>query len=72
MVYTDIVNGGLILPRATRYNVKHYKGLRKQGFSIARARFICQCSAIYHATDISKTLYNSVEWFQLMEMHGRI
>lgn len=72
MVYSDIVNGGLILPRAARYTIRHYKRLRKQGYSIARARFICHCSAIYHATYISKTLCNSNEWFTIAEYNGII
>ena len=37
MVYSDVVNGGLILPGAARYTIRHYKQLRRQGFSIARA-----------------------------------
>lgn len=72
MVYSDVVNGGLILRRSARYTIKHYKQLRRQGFAISAARFICHCSAIYHATDISKTLCNSVEWFTIAEYNGII
>ena len=58
MVYSDIVNGGLILPRAARYTIRHYKRLRRQGFSIAQTRFICICSAVYHNTEWAHSLDN--------------
>ena len=72
MVYSDVVNSGYILPRAARYTITHYRRLRQHGFTISTARFICHCSAIYHATDISKTLCNSAEWFTIAEYNGII
>ena len=48
MVYSDVVNMGLILPYKEKYNKKDYEKLVDYGYTKKVARFICVCSAIYH------------------------
>lgn len=52
----DVINRGLILPRKTRYNITDYNKLRKQGYSVNKARFICICSACYHNAEWAHSL----------------
>lgn len=69
MVYSDVIKAGMILPKKPRYTIRDYSKLRKQGFSIAAARFIVLCSAVYHETSYSKSL-DSLEKLQIKEYTG--
>jgi hypothetical protein len=55
MVYTDVIEQNLILPKKNLYTIWDVKQLIKiHSYSIAV--FIVKCSAIYHATDWSKNV----------------
>ena len=52
----DVLAKDLILPHKTRYTITDYKKLRKQGYSVNNARFICICSACYYDTEWAHSL----------------
>lgn len=62
MLYSDIINNGLILPEKAKYTKRDYNRLLKAGYTWNRARFIVICSHIYHhgaenVTGISQAIY---------------
>lgn len=69
MTYKDVIEAKMILPKKPRYTIRDYCKLREKGFSIAEARFIVICSAIYHDTTWSKSM-DSLEKLQIKEYTG--
>ena len=64
MVYSDVINNGLILPRKNKYTKKDFNILISAGTEPKEARFICICSAIYHNTEYSNFFNSSKTRFQ--------
>ena len=64
-VYTDVVNGGHLLPEKKKYTMKDFKALVKEGYSQVDARWVIICSHIYwhyddeslHRMGISQHIY---------------
>ena len=63
MVYSDVVEQGLILPRKEKYTVADVNNVmvdslfnRPRTFSHNEAVFIVKASAIFHGTDYSKAV----------------
>lgn len=54
MVYSDVINNGLLLPKKDKYTKKDFDFLLKEGKKPKDARFICICSAIYYNTTYSE------------------
>lgn len=48
MVYSDIVNNNLILPKKEKYTMRDFKKLVNSGHTQLQARFIVICSSIYY------------------------
>lgn len=57
MIYSDIINKGLILSKKNKYTKKDVDKLLQQGFAIRQAKFIVKCSAIFHNTEASNFCY---------------
>lgn len=65
MVYSDVVNQNLILPKKQKYTLRDCKTLQinslfQSGGTMSNntARFIVQCSAVYHGAEYSKAVSN--------------
>lgn len=65
MVYSDIVNSGLILPIKQKYNLKDVKSVMLQSLfcpvsgqtlSLKQSCFVVICSAAFHDTDYSNSV----------------
>ena len=54
MIYKDVIERNLVLPKKAKYTKADRDKLIKEGFKISEARFICVCSAVYHDTEYSK------------------
>lgn len=52
-VYSDVVDGGYILPKKDKYTMSDFKKLVKSGWNQIDARWIIICSAVYHETELS-------------------
>lgn len=62
-VYSDVVNGGFILPRKDKYTIRDVQKVETESLfdgrttpSKTQAAFIVKCSAVYHDTDFSKSV----------------
>lgn len=53
-IYSDVVNGGHILPKKSKYTMGDFKRLVAAGWEQLDARFIVLCSAAYHHAETSK------------------
>lgn len=58
MVYSDVVSGGLLLPKKSRYTKRDFEKLVNNGTSPKLARFICLCSAVHYDVPYSKFFDN--------------
>lgn len=64
MIYSDIVNAGLILPKKTKYTMADVHNVQTESLftgktlSEQEAVFVVKCSAIFHDTDYSETIKN--------------
>lgn len=56
-VYSDVVNGGHILPKKEKYTMADFKKLIKVGWNQLDARWIILCSATHYKTDTSAIFY---------------
>lgn len=65
MVYSDVVNAGLILPKKNKYTIQDvYNTQAKSLFepvdgstlTLRQAAWIVKCSAIFHDTEYSKSV----------------
>lgn len=61
--YSDVVNGGFILPRKEKYTIRDVDRVITESLfdgvstaDIQKAAFIVRCSAIYWDTDYSKSV----------------
>jgi hypothetical protein len=58
-VYSDVVNGGYILPKKDKYTMKDFETLVNDGWDRVSAKFIVMCSGIYYHYDTKN--YNCIE-----------
>lgn len=58
MVYSDVINNGLLLPHKNKYTKRDFNYLISSGTKPKEARFICICSAIYYNTEYSSFFNN--------------
>jgi len=56
MVYSDVVGGGKLLPKKSKYTKRDYTKLVNQGINPKEARFICICSAVHYDAPYSDAL----------------
>ena len=54
-VYSDVVEGGFILPYKRKYTMKDFRELLTE-WEQPDARWILLCSAVYHNTEITKKI----------------
>lgn len=52
-VYEDVVRMGLIIEKKTKYTMRDFRKLEKDGYSQIDAQFIVVCSAAYHKSKMS-------------------
>ena len=60
MIYSDVINGNLLLPKKTKYTKKDFDKLINTGVEPKKARFICISSAIYYEVAYSD-FFNSLK-----------
>lgn len=65
MVYSDVINGGLLLPRKNKYTMRDVRGVMLASLfkpvngatlTLMQAAFVVKCSAIYHDTEYSQAV----------------
>ena len=65
-VYSDVVNGGYLLPKKGKYTMKDFKGLLTE-WSQLDALFIINCSATYWNTNVSR-IFETAKFLTLCEL----
>lgn len=70
MVYSDVVNAGLLLERKDKYtmadvnrvvNNSLFKPYNERTITLEEAIFICKCNAVYHNTTWADSLNKALE-----------